>query len=111
MHRDLFPGARMVDHINGNGLDNRRENLRPATNRENQGNSEKQQGVSSRFKGVCWVKSKGRWTAYIKTKKRLEKLGYFDDETQAAKAYNMAAIEVFGEFARLNKLDDKGEEK
>ena len=104
MHRVILgaPRGLMVDHKNGNGLDNRRENLRIATGSQNNANAPKRANCSSRFKGVSWFKNLQRWNAKIKINGRLKHLGYFTDEREAARAYDAAALEHFGEFARLN---------
>lgn len=104
MHREIMKPnpAQEVDHINGNGLDNTRDNLRLCVHRQNLCNQRKQSGRSSRFKGVCWFKSKRKWTAGIKVNQKRINLGLFKDETEAAMAYDRAAIEHFGEFARTN---------
>jgi hypothetical protein len=100
MHR-LFAGApgMDVDHINGNGLDNRRCNLRPATRSQNNMNRAKRRGVS-KFKGVS--PKRGKWRAYLKTGKKQHNLGVFESEYDAARAYDVKAKEMFGEFARVN---------
>ena len=91
-----------VDHINGNGLDNRRDNLRICTQSLNCANSRKSIIKSSRFKGTFWNKRMKKWCAQIGNKKINHIIGYFDSEVKAAKAYNRKAKEFFGEFARLN---------
>jgi hypothetical protein len=91
-----------VDHKNHDGLDNRRENLRHATKTQQCGNQRPQKGRSSRFKGVHWDKKAGRWQARIKRQGVKYNLGRFDNEEDAARAYDDAAREYFGEFARLN---------
>lgn len=106
MHRlimDAKPGQQ-VDHINGNGWDNRRENLRFATNRQNQGN-QRIRKFSSSYKGVCLHKRTNRWYANIKLSGKTKYLGSYASEEAAAKAYNKAAKEFFGEFAKLNSID------
>ena len=91
-----------VDHINGNGLDNRRVNLRVVTVAQNQQNRRKTMTGSSQFKGVVFEKRLGRWKARITVNKKLIALGYFSAEIDAALAYDVAAREFFGEFAYLN---------
>jgi len=105
MHRQVLgvTDSRIhVDHVDGNGLDNRRSNLRPATHSTNQRNAAKQRGRSSRYKGVCWSKKLGKWQASICLGTRQLHLGVFTDEKEAAEVYDSAALEYFGSFARLN---------
>lgn len=102
----------LVDHENGNTLDNRRSNLRLATHSQNCQNQRKgSRPMSSKFKGVCRVSAvvnaTNPWLAYIggvrgPTKRKY--LGYFPTEFLAASAYNQAAAEMFGEFACLNNV-------
>lgn len=104
MHRLIMdaPAGMEVDHVNGDGLDNRRENLRLCTRAENRRNQRKAAGLSSRFKGVDWHKGRHRWRAQIEQDRRARYLGHFNDEADAARAYDKAARELFGEFANLN---------
>ena len=109
LHRVIMGAQKgqIVDHINGDKLDNRRENLRFATNRENIRNSRKyRKPCSSQFKGVCLRKSNGTWRASIWMEGRLHQkhLGNFKCEHEAAHAYNKAAIAEFGDFAVLNPV-------
>lgn len=104
LHRMLmgFP-EREVDHRNGDGLDNRRENLRPATHQQNCCNRKKKSdGITSKFKGVSYKKSHNKWVVQLNGKH----VGIFDNELQAAGAYNLAALAEHGEFALLNKIGD-----
>lgn len=99
-----------VDHINGNGLDNRRSNLRISSNRENRCNSKKYKLVRGRpptsiYKGVYLDKTRKCWVAKIKVNQKNLHLGRFKNETEAAKVYDTAAKIAFGEFARLNFPD------
>ena len=106
MHLVVF-GANIeldVDHRDGDKLNCQRENLRAATRTLNNANSRPRVGCSSRFKGVAWVKGYGRWWAYINRDGKRKNLGYFDDEIEAALAYNAAAPALFGEFARINVI-------
>ena len=98
MHQ-LITGKRHQDHVNGDGLDNTRDNLRDASRSQN-GANQNSRGGSSRFKGVHWAKPS--WIARITVNGRGIHLGSFSDEVEAAKAYDLAAREMFGEFARLN---------
>lgn len=90
-----------IDHTNGNPLDNRKENLRLATKSQNGANS-KSRGGTSKYKGVYWHKANKKWCANIRVNHKKHNLGSFADEIEAAKAYDEAAKEHFGEFARLN---------
>lgn len=94
----------LVDHINQDKLDCRRENLRIANRAQNNANKSKRKGTSSKYKGVSWDKKRETWRSYIVINKKLKHLGLFSDEKDAARAYNKAAKEVFGEFATLNKI-------
>jgi AP2 domain-containing protein len=105
----LIMGFTGIDHENGNGLDNRRANLRPATRSQNKANTSRYSGRipgSSGFKGVYWRERDKRWHAQIRVNGRGITLGYFHDEIQAARAYDAAAREHFGEFARTNFQDE-----
>jgi hypothetical protein len=105
MHREALGviDDRFVDHQNHNGLDNRRTNLRIATWEENCWNKRKPVSRgSSRFKGIMWDKRRSTWQAMIGYKGKKIFIGYFDDETAAARAYDTKAKELYGEFAALN---------
>lgn len=106
LHRLIMgePRGKKVDHINGNGLDNRRSNLRVTTHKLNLANQRAQLGRSSKYKGVAWNKRSQRWEAYIKVDGRKYNLGLFATEKAAANAYDLAALEAWGEFARPNFL-------
>lgn len=97
--------SKQCDHINHNGLDNRRENLRIATSFQNQGNKRKTQlSASSLYKGVSWDTQKKLWVAEIGCNYKHIKIGRFKIEKDAASAYNEAAKKQFNEFAFLNKI-------
>ena len=105
LHREIMnpPPGLLVDHKNGNGLDNRRTNLRPATRSQNMYNKPKTKSkTSSRFIGVCFDKSRRKWETRIYYQKRKIWLGRFDSEIDAARAYDRASIKYHGEFARFN---------
>lgn len=105
MHQILLaaPKGQETDHIDGNGLNNRRSNLRVCSCQQNQFNKGKQVGTySSIYKGVSWHKQRHYWTAYFTIDNKKKHLGCFGTEAQAALAYNEAATATFGEFARLN---------
>ena len=91
-----------TDHRNLKRDDNRFENLRPATHRENQGNQGIRSDNTSGAKGVSWDKSREKWEAYITRDERKHHLGRFDSREDAAAAYWKAAREHFGEFARVS---------
>lgn len=91
-----------VDHQNNNRSDNRISNLRAATHQQNCFNKEKKGGKSSVYKGVCLHKRSGKWLAYIDIDNSRVHLGYFDDELDAAMAYNKEARTYYGKFAKLN---------
>ncbi len=100
----LIVGAKdgqMVDHINGDTLDNRRANLRICTVKENQRNQHARRG-SSKYKGVYWHKKYKKWTAKIIINSGALFLGNFFNEEDAGRAYDNAATEHFSKFANLN---------
>lgn len=90
----------LVDHINGNTLDNRRANLRPATPAQNQANRTGPTRALSGFRGVSQTGS--RWSARFKTSRKITHLGTFDTAVEAAIARDRAAFEALGQFATLN---------
>jgi hypothetical protein len=103
------PEGLVVDHINGNRLDNRKSNLRACTVAQNSQNRRKPVknyaggAPTSKFKGVYRRRQKPtKWYAAIRVAGRSQFLGSFDTETEAARAYNMAATEAWGEYAGLN---------
>lgn len=106
MHRLIMntPNGMETDHKNGDGLDNRRENLRVATRTQNQGNSTLRKDNKTGYKGVHWFKPTRKWRAQLIIKDKFSYVGYFDDLLEASEAYNQAAKKYFGEFARLNNV-------
>ena len=105
LHREIMnePKGLLVDHKNGDGLDNRRANLRTATRFDNIHNRRKRKTkTSSRYTGVHIDKETGRWVVRIRNRGKRIWLGSFAEEEEAAKAYDRAARKYYGEFARLN---------
>lgn len=108
MHREILKltpnDGKLSDHINHNGLDNRRNNLRIVTRIENQWNRRSFKG-ESKYRGVSKYKRSNKWRARLTRLDKEYYLGYFDNEIYAAKAYDRKAKEIFGEFAVLNFND------
>jgi hypothetical protein len=104
LHRLILepPPHMQVDHIDGDGLNNRRSNLRLATRVQNCRNSRRPSNNTSGWKGVVWDKRKRKWQAHIGLNGRMRFLGYFHSEEQAARAYDQAAVKFYGAFARVN---------
>lgn len=94
----------LVDHINGNTLDNRRSNLRTCTRKQNNQNRRADVLNQSGFRGVCFDKRAKKWKAEISSDSKRMFLGHFENPEDAAAAYNTAAKECFGDFAYLNKV-------
>lgn len=102
LHRELM-GVPKVDHRDGDGLNNQRHNLRPATYQENiRGFRRKQRGATSEFRGVSWHRGDRRWRARIHVDGVNFGLGNFVSQEDAARAYDEAARKHFGEFASPN---------
>jgi len=104
MHREIIraPEGLLVDHIDGNGLNNRKSNLRLCTHSQNTYNRRPNRNCSSRYKGISFHKMSKKWEVAICCKGKREHLGRFDDEVKAALAYDRKAKQLFGEFAYLN---------
>lgn len=104
MHRFLMnpSNGRLIDHIDGNGLNNRRNNLRIATVAQNNYNKSVAKRNVTGFKGVGFYKKRGDYVASIKVNGRSIHGGYFPTKEQAAERYNELAIQHFGSFAKLN---------
>lgn len=109
MHRVVLnaSGPAVVDHVNHDKLDNRRENLRIVTTAQNNYNQRPQKRPkSSQYKGVSLNKAVNRWQAHIKKGNERRYLGLYDSEQDAARAYNAAARHHFGEYAYINDVPD-----
>jgi hypothetical protein len=105
MHREILdpPDHLYVDHINHDGLDNRKANLRTATPCQNSYNRiHFTKNPSSKYKGVSWNKHKKKWSVQIRYDGKSKFIGFFDNEIEAAKAYDRVAKEYHKEFAVLN---------
>ena len=115
VHRVVMgnPKGMDIDHIDGDGLDNRKENLRICTRSQNCANKKVRRDSRSGYKGVSVRKRGKRFKAYISDpetkfpKKRHIALGTYDTAEEAALAYNKAALEMYGEFAFLNEIKGK----
>lgn len=103
MHRFLL-GAKpseIVDHVNGNGLDNRRANIRITDNYGNTRNRRQRSVMASKYKGVC-RRPRGRWAATIRIDGKQRSIGEYASELEAALAYDAAALHYYGEYACPN---------
>jgi len=100
------PKGLVVDHIDGNPLNNRRSNLQLCTQGLNTAKKANQKNNTSGFRGVIWCKDRNKWCSRFYYQHKKWFLGYFDDIREAARAYDVKAHEVLGEFAVLN-LGDK----
>jgi hypothetical protein len=111
MHQEIIevPQGMVTDHINHDGMDNTKANLRPATYSQNLYHRKKRSGaIYSKYKGVHWHKLHKKWAGRITFEKKTIHLGYFYSESEAAKAYDDAAKKYHGQFACLN-LPESGE--
>lgn len=104
MHWDVM-NNKGIDHINGDGLNNQRYNLRSCSHQENCMNQRKSKNKSSIYKGVSFFKESGKWMANIKKDGKPIYLGLFTSEIEAARAYNSKAKTIFGEFAAINLIN------
>lgn len=106
MHRFIMnaPAGMDVDHINGDRLDNRMSNLRLCTRGENIKNRIKKKNSTSRFIGVAWDKKRNVWASHICSNYKRMFIGHFDNEYDAALAYNEKAKEFHGDYAKLNDV-------
>jgi hypothetical protein len=109
LHREAWEMAgraieNELDHIDGDRLNAQLSNLRDITHRQNSANRRRDTRSRSGFKGVSWHKRIKKWNAYIRYDYALVSLGYFHDPKEAALAYDAKAIELFGEYAKTNKM-------
>lgn len=107
MHRlilGLTDNSILVDHKDQNGLNNQSYNIRTCTKAQNNRNISSHKNSTSKYLGVCWDSIRGKWKAHITFNKIMYNIGRFEDEKEAALAYNKKAIELFGEFANPNKI-------
>jgi hypothetical protein len=104
LHRAIngASGAFEVDHINGNGLDNRRANLRSVTAAQNRHNQRRRRDNTSGFRGVSFVKSANKWEAYISLGGKKSHLGFYHSAEDASKAYAVASAELHGQYGRAS---------
>ena len=104
MHRLILnaPAGIEVDHRHGNGLDNRRSEIRLCTHAENQHNYRKQSEATSQYKGITWNKHMKKWRVQIRSDGKHIDLGHFSNQIEAAHAYDEAARKYHGEFANTN---------
>jgi len=102
------PKGLVVDHINHNGLDNRKDNLRFLSQQQNVYNSRSRKNSTSDYKGVSWSEERKRWRAQITSEGKHISIGRFTCEHEAALAYNKKAKELFGEYALLNEIEASG---
>jgi len=107
MHREIMspPKGKHVDHIDRNGLNNLRSNLRICTPSQNLCNAKKRRDNTSGFKGVSFYKRTGKWEVSIKKDYKTKHLGHYATAEEAAKVYDKAAKELHGQYAVLNFPD------
>lgn len=104
MHREIMNAdyQQQIDHIDGNGLNNTRSNLRACSQSENSMNRKPRRNSLSGFKGVTFHSKSGKWYSSITANGKNISIGYFDNPKDAAIAYDKVAINIHGKFARLN---------
>ena len=108
MHRYLLNAKsnEIIDHINGNKLDNRKLNLRYSNPLNNAHNKTKLENTTSKYIGVHFYKSRNKYVSALTKAGKKYHLGYFETEKEAALAYNTKAIKLYGEYANLNDLNE-----
>jgi hypothetical protein len=104
MHKEVLPGAYLIDHIDGNGLNNQKSNLREASFCQNSRNTSIHKDNKSGYKGV--YRTRKKWAAKICVNYKKLYLGVFGTKEEAARAYNEAALKYSGEFAKLNAIPE-----
>lgn len=108
MHRELLGlkigDGKEIDHINGNRLDNRKNNLRIVTPTQNRWNRRPNLNSKSGLKGVSWKEGRKKWGVQIRANKKRYYLGTFTNRIEAAKVYNKVAVELHGRFANINDV-------
>lgn len=104
LHRVIMgsPPGILIDHENKDGLNCQKYNLRKSTKSQNGANRRSARTSTSRYLGVSWCKVSKKWTTQMTVKKKPIRVGRYHSETEAAKAYNIAAVKHHGKFARLN---------
>lgn len=102
LHRFILGKDTLIDHINNNPLDNRKDNLRVCTFQENTFNQKKAVNNTSGYKGVWFSKQRNKWTSTVRRSGERFYLGYFNDPLSCARAYDLKAKELFGDYAKTN---------
>lgn len=108
MHRmimNMKDSRDKIDHVDGNGLNNQKSNLRKCSDSQNMFNRAKNKNTSSKYKGVTFISKENEYMVRYGYKRKVEYVGRYDNEVEAALAYNCAASFAFREFARLNKIE------
>lgn len=114
MHSLILKGAIEVDHVDGNGLNNQRVNLRPVTHKQNIQGQRVQSRSKSGYRGVTYFPMAGKWLrkkpwrARIKVNGVDRTIGYFQSPEDAARAWNEEALEAWGQYANLNEIPEEG---
>jgi hypothetical protein len=108
LHRVIMdaPEGLQIDHVDGNGLNNKKSNLRICNQSQNLANGKRYRNNKSGYRGVTWHKKTKKWQAEITINHKRVALGYFHSPVEAGIAYNEAAKKSFGEFARLNEVNN-----